>query len=122
MLGLFRRPKLEARFAPSHAHSDEFAREIAVAGSLTLENHGSDADLSEIGDDGDRRVSPHSAGGAGGLARSALPQGAARKPRVEWKLTLDAPLRAQAGELWVSVRDQKRRKWEWRLPFTFEQR
>src|SRR3954453_4944324 len=47
MLGLFQRPKLEARFVPSHAHTDEFAREIAVAGRLTLENGGSDAELSD---------------------------------------------------------------------------
>ncbi len=122
MLGLFRRPKLEARFAPSHAHSDEFAREIAVAGSLTLENHGSDADLSEVEMmviAGFRRIPLEVPADWRDLR---LPQDASKEAAVEWKLTLDAPLRAQAGELWVSVRDQKRRKWEWRLPFTFELR
>ena len=122
MLGLFQRPKLEARFAPSHAHTDEFAREIAVAGRLTLENVGSDAELTEtelIVIAGFRRI-PLDVPSEWRSIR--LAKGTSKVGDVEWTLTLDAPLRAQAGELYVSVRDQKKRKWEWRLPFTFELR
>ena len=122
MLGLFQRPKLDARFAPSHAHSDEFAREIAVAGRLTLTNEGSDAELSEIEMmviAGFRRIPLEVPTDWRGVR---LGKGASKDGAVEWTVTLDAPLRAQAGELWVSVRDQKRRKWEWRLPFSFELR
>ena len=122
MLGLFQRPKLEARFASSHAHTDELAREIAVAGRLTLENQGSDADLSEVElvvIAGFRRI-PLDVPAEWRTIR--LPKGETKTGDVAWTLTLDAPLRAEKGELYVSVRDQKRRKWEWRLPFTFEQR
>jgi hypothetical protein len=51
-----------------------------------------------------------------------LASGAAKTGAVRWSLTLDAPLRAERGELYVSARDQKRKKWEWRLPFVFERR
>ena len=51
-----------------------------------------------------------------------LPKGDARSEDLRWKLTLDSPLRAQAGELFVSAQDQKRHTWQWRLPFQFELR
>jgi hypothetical protein len=122
MLGLFQRPKLDARFAPSHAHSDEIAREIAVAGRLVIANEGSDAELSDVEMmviAGFRRIPLEVPSEWRNLR---LAKGSSKESAVEWTITLDAPLRAQAGELWVSVRDQKRRKSEWRLPFSFELR
>ena len=122
MLGWFQRPKLDARFAATHAFSDEFARQIEVAGRLTLRNDGSEAQLREtemIVIAGSRRIPlvvPDE------WRTLTLPQGAERQGDVQWSLTLDAPLRAEGGELYVSTQDQKRKKWEWRLPFTFERR
>jgi hypothetical protein len=122
MLGLFQRPKLEARFSASHAHSDEFAREIALAGRLTVSNDGSDAEVGEtemVVIAGFRRIPLEVPTEWRGMR---LVKGARKDGELSWTLTLDAPLRAQSGELYVSMRDQKRRKWEWRLPFTFELR
>jgi hypothetical protein len=122
MLGWFQRPKLDARFAAAHASSDEFARQIEVAGRLTLQNEGSEAQLRETDMmviAGSRRIPlvvPDE------WRTLTLAQGAERQGDVRWLLTLDAPLRAETGELYVSTRDQKRRKWEWRLAFTFERR
>ena len=48
MFGLFQRPKLEASFAATEAVSNEFTREIDLAGRLELRNDGSDADLSSV--------------------------------------------------------------------------
>lgn len=122
MLGWFQRPKLEARFVAARASSDEFARQIDVAGKLTLRNDGSEAQLRDtemIVIAGSRRIPlvvPDE------WRTLTLAQGAERQGDVQWSLTLDAPLRAEAGELYVSTHDQKRKKWEWRLPFTFERR
>src|SRR6185369_10663991 len=122
MLGLFSRPKLEASFAASSAQADEFARTIELAGRLTLRNVGSDAqigDVEMIVIAGFRRIplAVPSEWRTVGLAQHAEKAG-----DVRWSLTLDAPLRAEKGELYGSVRDQKRKKWEWRLPFTFDRR
>ncbi len=122
MLGWFQRPKLEASFTATHAHSDEFARTIELAGELVLRNEGSDAELGEIEMmviAGFRRIP---LGVPGEWAGFHLASGAAKAGAVRWTLTLDAPLRAEAGELSVSARDHKRKKWEWRLPFVFERR
>ena len=65
------------------------------------------------------------AGTASALAARCWPAFAAggeKRGDLHWSLTLDAPLRAETGELYVSLRDQKRKKWEWRLPFAFERR
>jgi hypothetical protein len=51
---------------------------------------------------------------------ASLASGNEKRGDVRWSMTLDAPLRAETGELYVSLRDQKRKKWEWRLPFAFE--
>ena len=122
MFGLFQRPKLEAQFSASYAVSDEFARQVSLAGELTIRNQGADAELVTVEMliiAGFRRIPldvPASWKGA------RLAKGAAKTDKVEWSLTLDSPLRAQAGELFVSVQDQKRHDWQWRLPFTFELR
>ena len=122
MFGLFQRPKLEASFAASEAVSNEFTREIELAGRLVLTNTGSDADLSSVEMmiiAGFRRIPldlPTS------MAAFRLAKGESRTEDVHWKLTLDSPLRAQAGELFVGAHDQKRQTWQWRLPFKFELR
>jgi len=120
MFGLFQRPKLEASFAASEAVSNEFTREIHLAGRLVLKNEGSDADLSSVEMmivAGFRRI-PLEVPAAWKTTR--LPKGGAKSEDFRWKLTLDSPLRAEAGELFVSAHDQKRQTWQWRLPFKFE--
>ncbi|MEB2284198.1 MAG: hypothetical protein OZ922_05920 [Myxococcales bacterium] len=120
MLGLFQRPKLDVSFVVSKAVSNEFMREVELTGRLALKNEGSDADVSGVEMmiiAGFRRIPlaiPE------GWAMFRLARGQSRTEDVRWKLTLDAPLRAQAGELFVGVRDQKRKAWQWRLPFRFE--
>jgi hypothetical protein len=122
MFGLFQRPKLEASFAASEAVSNEFTREIDLAGRLVLTNAGSDADLSAVEMmiiAGSRRI-PLTVAASWSTFR--LAKGESRSEDLRWKLTLDSPLRAQAGELFVSAHDQKRQTWQWRLPFKFELR
>ena len=122
MFGLFQRPKLEASFAASEAVSNEFTREIDLAGHLVLRNTGSDADLSAVEMmiiAGFRRI-PLEVPAAWKTLR--VPKGEAKAEDLHWKLTLDSPLRAEAGELFLSTHDQKRQTWQWRLPFKFERR
>jgi hypothetical protein len=122
MLRWFQRPKLDARFTATHALSDEFARTIEVAGELTLRNDGSDAEVDDVEMmviAGFRRIPLEVPGEWRALQ---IESGAAKSGAVRWSLTLDAPLRAETGELYVSARDHKRKKWEWRLPFAFERR
>ena len=122
MFGLFQRPKLEASFAASEAISNEFTRVVDLAGRLNLKNEGSDAELSSIEMmivAGFRRI-PLEVPPSWKALR--LPKGEGKSEELRWKLTLDSPLRAQAGELFVSAHDQKRQTWQWRLPFKFELR
>ena len=122
MFGLFQRPKLEASFAASEAVSNEFTREIDLAGRLVLTNTGSDADLSAVEMmiiAGFRRI-PLTVPASWSTFRHS--KGESRSEDLRWKLTLDSPLRAQAGELFVSAHDQKRKNWQLRLPFKFELR
>jgi len=122
MLRWFQRPKLEASFTATHALSDEFARTIEVAGDLTIRNDGSDTDLDDVEMiviAGFRRIPLEV---PGEWRARPVTSGAAAAGAVRWSLTLEAPLRAETGELYVSARDHKRKKWEWRLPFVFERR
>ncbi len=122
MFGLFQRPKIEASFAATEAVSNEFTREIDLAGRLEVRNDGADADLSSVEMmiiAGFRRI-PLDVPAPWKMFR--LAKGEARVEDLRWKLTLDSPLRAQAGELFVSAYDQKRHAWQFRLPFTFELR
>lgn len=122
MFGLFQRPKLAATFAATEAVSNEFTREVDLAGRLELRNDGADADLSSVEMmiiAGFRRI-PLDVPTAWRMFR--LAKGSAKSDDLRWKLTLDSPLRAQAGELFVAAHDQKRQAWQWRLPFTFELR
>ncbi len=122
MLGLFQRPKLAAQFVPAHAHTDEFTRAMELVGALTLRNDGSEAQVSEVEMvliAGFRRI-PLDVPAA--WRSAVLTSGGEKHGDVSWSLILDAPLRAEKGELYVSLQDQKRKKWEWRLPFAFERR
>jgi len=120
--GWFQRPKLQATFASTQAISDEFARTVEIAGELALRNDGSDAELAEtemLVIAGFRRIPLDVPSDWHALTLAAGDQ---KRGSVRWSLTLEAPLRAETGELYVSTRDQKRKKWEWRLPFAFERR
>lgn len=122
MFGVFQRPKLEASFAASNAVSNEFTKEIELAGRLVLSNGGSDAEVGSVEMmiiAGFRRIPLEVPAGWRSIG---LPKGQSKSEDLRWKLTLDSPLRAQAGELFVSAQDQKRHTWQWRLPFTFELR
>ncbi|MEO6028694.1 MAG: hypothetical protein ABIR79_17660 [Candidatus Binatia bacterium] len=122
MFGLFQRPKLEASFTASEAVSNEFTREIDLAGRVVLTNTGADAELRAVEMmiiAGFRRI-PLDVPAA--WKAIALGKGQTKSDDLRWKLTLDSPLRAQAGQLYVSAQDQKRQTWQWRLPFTFELR
>jgi hypothetical protein len=122
MFGLFQRPKLEATFAASEAISDEFTKEVRLSGRLSVSNQGSDADLTSVEMmivAGFRRI-PLDV--PAGWKEFQLAKGEMKADNLAWKLTLDSPLRAQAGELFVGAHDQKRQSWQWRLPFQFELR
>ena len=122
MFGLFQRPKLEADFSATEAVSNEFTREIGLAGRLTLRNDGSDAQLDAVEMmiiAGFRRIPLEVPAGWRSLG---LAKGASKSEDLRWTLTLESPLRAQAGELFVSTQDQKRHTWQWRLPFKFDLR
>jgi len=122
MFGLFERPKLEARFTPAQAFTDEFARTLLLAGHLIIANSGADAEIVEVEMmviAGFRRI-PLEVPPEWRALRVA--RGSAHEGSVQWTQTLEAPLRAETGELAVSARDQKHKKWEWRLPFAFERR
>ena len=122
MFGLFQRPKLEATFTPSEAVSNEFTKEITLAGRLMLTNQGNDAQVTSVEMmiiAGFRRIPLEV---PAGWTRFRLAKGEMKADDVAWKRVLDSPLRAQAGELFVSAQDQKRGSWQWRLPFTFELR
>ncbi len=122
MFGLFQRAKLEARFEGVQAWTDEFARQMGLAGRLTISNDGADSEISDVEMmviAGFRRIPLEVPSEWRALT---LPKGGRKDGEVSWSLTLDAPLRAERGELYLSVRDGKRKKWEWRLPFAFSSR
>ena len=122
MFGLFQRPKLVVGFVASEAISNEFTREIDLAGHLELKNEGSDAELSLVEMmiiAGSRRIPLDVPLPWKGLR---LSKGEEKSEDLRWKLTLDSPLRAQTAELFVGAHDQKRQTWQWRLPFKFELR
>ena len=122
MFRFFERPKLAVRFEPAEALTYEFARQFVLAGEFTLVNEGCDAALGEtemMVIAGFRRIPLEVPDEWRALT---LASGGRKQGTVRWALTLDAPLRAETGELSVCLRDQRRKKWEWRLPFTFERR
>jgi len=122
MFAFLRRPKLTAHLVAPRAVSDEFARRMDLGGRLVIRNAGSDADLTfteMMVITGFRRI-PLAVPPEWGAVR--ITSGRSGELELNRSLTLDAPLRSPAGELYVVALDQRRRKWEWRLPFTFEQR
>jgi len=122
MFGLFQRPKLEATFAATEAISNEFTKEVSLSGRLAISNQGAAADLSSVEMmivAGFRRIPLEV---PADWKAFQLAKGEMKAGDVSWKLTLDSPLRAQAGELFVGAHDQKRQSWQWRLPFQFELR
>ena len=122
MFGLFQRPKLEATFAASEAVSNEFTKEISLSGRLSISNQGNDADVTSVEMmiiAGFRRITLEVPAEWQGFQ---LAKGEMKAGNLSWHLTLDSPLRAQAGELFVGAHDQKRQSWQWRLPFQFELR
>ena len=122
MFGLFQRPKLEATFVASEAVSNEFTKEISLSGRLSISNQGTDADVSSVEMmviAGFRRIPLEV---PAEWKSFQLAKGEMKAGDLAWHLTLDSPLRAQAGELFVGAQDQKRQSWQWRLPFQFELR
>ncbi len=122
MFGLFQRPKLEATFVASEAVSNEFSKEISLRGRLSISNQGSDADVGSVEMmviAGFRRIPLDVPAEWKGFQ---LAKGEMKAGDLAWHLTLDSPLRAQAGELFVGAHDQKRQSWQWRLSFQFELR
>jgi hypothetical protein len=106
MFGLFKRPpKLEAAFRPTRAVARELAREVAVAGELTLRNVGRDAELNDLEvvlvAGGTRRIDltlPDAWRG-----RVKLAAGAELHEVVDWTVKLAAPMRASAAEIQVNT-------------------
>jgi len=104
MLGLFKKaPKLEAAFRPTLAVARELAREIEVAGELTLRNVGKDAELTDLElvfiGGGTRRIDLTLPAAWGSTVR--LPAGGQLREQVSWKVTLTAPMRAPEAEIQV---------------------
>ena len=122
MFRLLRRARLEMRFDPTHAHTDDFARQMTVHGRLSVANDGAGAEVGEVEMmviAGFRRI-PLEVPPEWRALR--LDKDGRKESDVSWTVTLDAPLRAERGELSVNMRDQRGKKWEWRLPFIFERR
>jgi len=122
MFGLVQRPKREATFVASEAVSNEFTTEIPLRGRLSISNQGSDADVGSVEMmviAGFRRIPLDVPAEWKGFQ---LAKGEMKTGDLAWHLTLDSPLRAQAGELFVGAHDQKRQSWQWRLSFQFELR
>ena len=119
MLNVFRRPKLDVQFQPSRTVTDEFARRMDIVGTITMVNEGADAEIEQIEMmviAGFRRIPldvPEE------WRRILLQRGERKEGEVCWSVTLDAPLRAELGELSISACDQRRKRWVWRLPFRF---
>src|SRR5712691_535569 len=106
MFGLFKRkPKLEARFAPTVAVGRELAREVRVAGELVLRNTGRDAELSDLElvlvAGNTRRIDlvlPDA-----WRSRVRVPAGGELREKVDWTVKLAAPMRASSAEIQVNT-------------------
>jgi hypothetical protein len=81
----------------------ELTREVEVAGELTLANAGRDADLTDLAlvliAGGTRRIDLDLP--AAWRGRLRVPAGGTVSERVEWKISLAAPMRAPAAEIQV---------------------
>ncbi|MFN8545388.1 MAG: hypothetical protein U0807_14435 [Candidatus Binatia bacterium] len=106
MLGLFKKaPKIEATFEATTAVARELAREVAVAGTLTLRNVGRDVVLTDLEvvliAGGTRRIDLElPAVWRGGLR---LATGQAASEPCAWTVTLAAPMRAPSAAIQVNT-------------------
>ena len=113
MFGLFKKtPKLEARFEPTVAVGRELAREVQVAGELTLRNTGRDAELTDLElvlvAGSTRRIDlvlPDVWRG-----RVGVPAGGELREKVDWTVKLAAPMRASSAEIQVNTTEGGKRR------------
>lgn len=113
MLGLFKKtPKLEARFEPRIAVGRELAREVQVAGELTLHNTGRDAELTDLElvliAGGTRRIDLVLPDAWRGRVR--VPGGGELREKVDWTVKLAAPMRASSAEIQVNTTEGGKRR------------
>ena len=113
MFGLFKKtPKLEARFEPRIAVGRELAREVQVAGELTLHNTGRDAELTDLElvliAGGTRRIDLVLPDAWRGRVR--VPGGGELREKVDWTVKLAAPMRASSAEIQVNTTEGGKRR------------
>ena len=113
MFGLFKRtPKLEARFEPRVAVGRELAREVQVAGELTLRNTGREAELTDLElvlvAGGTRRIDLALPDAWRGRVR--VPGGGELREKVDWTVKLAAPMRASSAEIQVNTTEGGKRR------------
>ena len=113
VLGLFKKtPKLEARFEPRIAVGRELAREVQVAGELTLHNTGRDAELTDLElvliAGGTRRIDLVLPDAWRGRVR--VPGGGELREKVDWTVKLAAPMRASSAEIQVNTTEGGKRR------------
>jgi len=113
VFGLFKKtPKLEARFEPRIAVGRELAREVQVAGELTLHNTGRDAELTDLElvliAGGTRRIDLVLPDAWRGRVR--VPGGGELREKVDWTVKLAAPMRASSAEIQVNTTEGGKRR------------
>ena len=113
MFGLFKKtPKLEARFEPRVAVGRELAREVQVAGELTLHNTGRDAEVTDLElvlvAGNTRRIDLVLPDAWRGRVR--VPAGGELREKVDWTVKLAAPMRASSAEIQVNTTEGGKRR------------
>jgi len=113
VFGLFKKtPKLEARFEPTVAVGRELAREVQVAGELTLHNTGRDAEVTDLElvlvAGNTRRIDLVLPDAWRGRVR--VPAGGELREKVDWTVKLAAPMRASSAEIQVNTTEGGKRR------------
>jgi len=113
VFGLFKKtPKLEARFEPRVAVGRELAREVQVAGELTLHNTGRDAEVTDLElvlvAGNTRRIDLVLPDAWRGRVR--VPAGGELREKVDWTVKLAAPMRASSAEIQVNTTEGGKRR------------
>jgi len=113
VFGLFEKtPKLEARFEPTVAVGRELAREVQVAGELTLRNAGRDTELTDLElvlvAGSTRRIDLALPDEWRGSVR--VPAGGELRQTVDWTVKLAAPMRASSAEIQVNTTEGGKRR------------
>ena len=113
VLGLFKKtPKLEARFESRVAVGRELAREVQVAGELTLRNAGRDTELTDLElvlvAGSTRRIDLALPDAWRGPVR--VPAGGELREKVNWTVKLAAPMRASSAEIQVNTTEGGKRR------------